>query len=274
MRIVGGAVHIAAEEQNTPSIGVFVTAFSLEAAGLSPLMLCTTSFLGVVCVYLLRSHCKPYADPFYSSQHASRPLPLSNTRLFRILRLVILVALILAIVGGSEAASSKEDDRSTGTTLRKVSAILSIISFVTIVAIHAVYWANKDLILRHRRTVNQTTRVIASFADPKSHVAFGGYLGSSAVSCNTRTLCGPVCVLPCSNVWTGWTGRNELIALEIQLYHWRMADFPGDVADNGVHCCHDIHRGRNNHTPSKRRRLRRCGEEGRRDRVGSPRARI
>ena len=50
VRIVGGALHIAAEEISPPSIGVYIGAFALESSGVAPLLLCTTSFLGVMYV--------------------------------------------------------------------------------------------------------------------------------------------------------------------------------------------------------------------------------
>lgn len=150
---MGGALHISAEQQSPPSIGIYVAAFSFEAAGLSPLLLCTTSFLGVVCATSQCTQNDSTNEPTRRNQHPAHQLPLSSKRVFRLLRLVIVIAFVLAIVGGSDAGSNKANDRSTGTTLRKVSAILLIVSYATIVAIHALYWVNKDIILRHRRTV-------------------------------------------------------------------------------------------------------------------------
>lgn len=50
VRIVGAALHIAAEEISPFKVGIYIAAFALESAGVGPLLLCTTSFLGVVFV--------------------------------------------------------------------------------------------------------------------------------------------------------------------------------------------------------------------------------
>ena len=61
---------------------------------------------------------------------------------------------MLAIVGGSEAISGEVAvHKSTGPVLRKVSSVLILVSYVTIVVIQSIYWLNKDLILRHRKAV-------------------------------------------------------------------------------------------------------------------------
>lgn len=135
VRIVGGALHIAAEESNPPSVGLFIGAFSLESAGIAPLLLCTSSFLGLVGSSSLDGH------------------PASNPKLFRLVRLVILVAFILAITGASEMTDSNANTRSTAQTLRRVGSILILAVFVLMAALHFVYWTYKDQILLHRRTL-------------------------------------------------------------------------------------------------------------------------
>lgn len=89
-----------------------------------------------------------------SAQHTANPLPLSNKWYYRVLRLLILASFVLAIVGGSEAISGEVAvHKSTGPVLRKVSSVLILVSYVTIVVIQSIYWLNKDLILRHRKAV-------------------------------------------------------------------------------------------------------------------------
>ena len=89
-----------------------------------------------------------------SAQHTANPLPLSNKWYYRVLRLLILASFVLAIVGGSEAISGEVAvHKSTGPVLRKVSSVLILVSYVTIVAIQLVYWLNKDLIVPRRKAV-------------------------------------------------------------------------------------------------------------------------
>ena len=48
VRITGGALFIAAEKVNPPNVSLYTTAYILESVGLSPLMLATIGFLGLV----------------------------------------------------------------------------------------------------------------------------------------------------------------------------------------------------------------------------------
>lgn len=48
VRIVGGILLVAAELVKKPSINLSVAAFVLESVGISPLLLSTVGFLGVV----------------------------------------------------------------------------------------------------------------------------------------------------------------------------------------------------------------------------------
>jgi len=48
VRITGGALLVAAEEVVPPNIGLYTAAYILESAGLSPLLLATIGFLGLV----------------------------------------------------------------------------------------------------------------------------------------------------------------------------------------------------------------------------------
>lgn len=50
VRIIGASVRLSAELNNPPNTEELVMAFSFEAAGLGPLLMCTTSLLGIVSV--------------------------------------------------------------------------------------------------------------------------------------------------------------------------------------------------------------------------------
>lgn len=47
-RVIGGAMMIAAELTRPVNFNLYIGAFILEAAGLSPLLLATSVFLGIV----------------------------------------------------------------------------------------------------------------------------------------------------------------------------------------------------------------------------------
>lgn len=135
LRIIGGALDIAAEQTHPPSKGLYITALSFETAGTGPLLLCTMGFLGLIASYSLA------------------PLPLMDTKIFRIIKLLILVALILVIYGASQSASTDSSKRNTAQTLRRVGAILLLIAFIVIAAIHGLFWTHANKILRHHRTL-------------------------------------------------------------------------------------------------------------------------
>ncbi|TDL17892.1 hypothetical protein BD410DRAFT_901222 [Rickenella mellea] len=134
IRIVGGVMLVVAESLKHPSTGVYITAYVLASVGLSPLLFATLGFLRAV------------------DQFGLSGLPIA-TRHWRVLRLLLVVALALAIVGGTDASSSSLSTQHTGTTLRKVASLIFLGSFIIIVIIHFLYWSRKDKILLHRRTL-------------------------------------------------------------------------------------------------------------------------
>lgn len=72
----------------------------------------------------------------------------------RVIRLVLTVAVILAIVGATDVASSSTNTQKTGSTLRKVGSILILAVLAVCTVFHFMLWGSKEYILAHRRTVS------------------------------------------------------------------------------------------------------------------------
>ena len=68
-----------------------------------------------------------------------------------LIRLLLIVALALAIKAGTDTSAS---DQSQDLTFKKVSIILFLVIYVALVAQHAYLWLNRNAILRVRRTVS------------------------------------------------------------------------------------------------------------------------
>jgi len=134
-RIVGGALHIAAEKTSPPSIGLFSAAFAIESAGVAALLLCTLGFIGII------------------GTHATTYLFFVQPTIMRVIRLVLTVAVILAIVGATDTASSSKSTQKTGSTLRKVGSLVILAVLAVCTVFHFMLWGSKQYILMHRRTL-------------------------------------------------------------------------------------------------------------------------
>ena len=74
-----------------------------------------------------------------------------SPRIPRLIRLLLIVALALAIKAGTDTSASEQ---SQDVTFKKVSIILFLVIYVALVAQHAYLWLNRNAILRVRRTVS------------------------------------------------------------------------------------------------------------------------
>ncbi|TDL28896.1 hypothetical protein BD410DRAFT_760623 [Rickenella mellea] len=134
IRVIGGIMLIVAESLKKPSIGIFITSYVLASAGLSPLLLATLSFLSMV------------------GQHAQTRLPITAWH-YRMLHVLLAVAVALAVVGGTNGSSSSISTQNNGNTLRRVASLIFVGVFVTVALITLMLWSNKNAILLHRRTL-------------------------------------------------------------------------------------------------------------------------
>ncbi|KAI1795399.1 hypothetical protein LXA43DRAFT_40422 [Ganoderma leucocontextum] len=133
IRITGGITHLL-WEQNRSNTTLQIIFSVMESAGLSPLLMATLAFLSTVGQYTLENH------------------PAMSTRTFRLTQLLGMVAIILAIVGGTNISSAKnQSDLNSAATLRHVGAILFAVLYAIVVAITTFCWLNRDQILKYRR---------------------------------------------------------------------------------------------------------------------------
>ena len=76
-------------------------------------------------------------------------------RALRILGLVGTVALVLSIIGGTNAGNATSlDDLHTATNLRHIGAILFVVVFGGVAIMTSYAWLNHDRILQYRRRVS------------------------------------------------------------------------------------------------------------------------
>ncbi|KAL5495543.1 hypothetical protein ACEPAI_1006 [Sanghuangporus weigelae] len=132
-KIVGAILHIVAELQSTPSKGLFIAAFSIEGAGLAPLLACTLSFVGVTGSKIIETHAI-----------------VTRARL-RVVHLLMTGAAVMFIIGATEATSDDASKRSTGSTLRKVGGILFLVTFLAIVSCIMVFWSTQHELMKYQK---------------------------------------------------------------------------------------------------------------------------
>ncbi|TCD68818.1 hypothetical protein EIP91_009685 [Steccherinum ochraceum] len=131
---VGGAIHVASEQQSNPSTTLITIIAILEGVGLSPLMLATLGFLSTI------------------GQGATESPRLGHG--LRLLGVLASVALILTVVGGVKLGDAKtQDDVDSGTKYRHIGVILFLMLYIFVVLLHGFFWSLKDKIMMHRRTL-------------------------------------------------------------------------------------------------------------------------
>ncbi|KAI6133378.1 hypothetical protein EDD16DRAFT_1890941 [Pisolithus croceorrhizus] len=124
IRIIGGALLVAAEEVRPVVTGLYIGGYALEASGLSPLLMSTLALL---------------------QQTTQTPDgQLRYGRAFRLLHLLGVAALVLTIVGISESGSS-------ATTMRRAGVILFAVLYVIIVLGAVVQWASRQQVMKYRK---------------------------------------------------------------------------------------------------------------------------
>jgi len=128
IRIVGGALLVAAELIVPVVTGLYIGGYALEASGLSPLLLGTLGLLEITT-----------EGPDREKKHAL---------LFRILHIVGIVALVLIIIGISSTSSSSQ---SSANTERRVGVLLFAGLYIVLVAVTVMQWANRSRLMKYRK---------------------------------------------------------------------------------------------------------------------------
>ncbi|KAG1825480.1 uncharacterized protein BJ212DRAFT_1259563 [Suillus subaureus] len=143
VRVLGGALLVAAEEITPVNTSLYIGGYALEASGLSPLLLCTLGLLHSIFQ-------TPEGFPRYQ-------------RLFRLLQLLGMIALILVIVGISDETSSSSSSNSSGNTMRRAGVILFAVLYAILVGICLHLWTQVRFILRYRKQLLKAISVALPF---------------------------------------------------------------------------------------------------------------
>ncbi|KAH0838637.1 hypothetical protein J3R83DRAFT_6960 [Lanmaoa asiatica] len=125
IRIVGGALLVAAELTVPVVTGLYIGGYALEASGLSPLLLSTLGLLEIIT-----------EGPDRGRKHA---------HVFRILHIVGTLALVLMIIGISYTSSSSAN------TERRVGVLLFAGLYICLVALAVMQWANRHRLMKYRK---------------------------------------------------------------------------------------------------------------------------
>ncbi|KIK99924.1 hypothetical protein PAXRUDRAFT_822198 [Paxillus rubicundulus Ve08.2h10] len=128
IRIVGGALLVAAELIRPAVTGLYIGGYALEASGLSPLLLCTLGLLEMTT-----------QGP---DGEGKRGLA------FRMLHLLGTGALVLTIIGISTTSSSSQ---STANTERRIGVLLFAALYLALVAIVVVQWTRRGQLMKYRK---------------------------------------------------------------------------------------------------------------------------
>ncbi len=156
VRVVGATTHIASKLSNSTNTTLHTVYSILESVGLQPLLGATLGFLATM--YVLISEIVSSTPSLICLPSAQNGLDsgLIISRGLKLLGLLSTIALALSVAGAVNAGDAKtQDDLNGGTNLRHAGAILFLILYLLIVAMHMYYWANKDRIMKHRRRVRR-----------------------------------------------------------------------------------------------------------------------
>ncbi|EGO02742.1 hypothetical protein SERLA73DRAFT_176093, partial [Serpula lacrymans var. lacrymans S7.3] len=131
IRTVGGILLIAAETVQPTVIGLFIGGYALEASGLSPLLLGTLGFLTI------------------ASEHAFDGIK----RVFNLLHLVGIGALVLTIIGIANATSSSSSSQSSANTMRRAGVLLFAALYIILIAVTLYFWSRANQLMKSRKSL-------------------------------------------------------------------------------------------------------------------------
>ncbi|KAG2045336.1 hypothetical protein BDR03DRAFT_848884 [Suillus americanus] len=156
IRVLGGALLVAAEEVTPVNTSLYIGGYALEASGLSPLLLCTLGLFQT-----------PDGFPRYQ-------------RIFRLLQLLGTIALILVIVGISDETGS--DPSSSGNTMRRAGVILFAVLYIILVGICIHLWTKARFVLRYRKQLLKAISIANPFLAVRTLYSILSTFSSSSFS--------------------------------------------------------------------------------------------
>lgn len=141
IRVLGGALLVAAEDITPVNTGLYIGGYVLEASGLSPLLLCTLGLLRSV-----------FQRPSGESRY---------TRPFRLLQLLGTVAFALTIIGITNSPSSGSS--SSANTMRRAGVILFVVLYIIIVGICLFLWTQVRFVMKYRKQLLKAISIALPF---------------------------------------------------------------------------------------------------------------
>ncbi|KIJ68796.1 hypothetical protein HYDPIDRAFT_125815 [Hydnomerulius pinastri MD-312] len=128
IRILGGALLVAAELIRPAVTGLYIGGYALEASGLSPLLLATLGLLQMITQ-------KPDGEK-------------SHELFFMLLHLMGTGALVLTIIGISSTSPSSQ---STANTERRAGVLLFAALYIILVIVTVLQWLRRQRIMKYRK---------------------------------------------------------------------------------------------------------------------------
>jgi hypothetical protein len=183
IRVLGGALLVAAEEITPVNISLYIGGFALEASGLSPLLLCTLGLLHSI-----------FQTPDGSPRH-QRP--------FRLLQLLGTIALILTIIGISDETSSTSGSSSSGNTMRRAGVILFAVLYIILVGVCLHQWTQIHSVMRYRKQLLKAISVALPFLAIRTLYSILSTFSSSTFSTTSTSTTSDTSDLAKFNLFTG-----------------------------------------------------------------------
>ncbi|KAG1798780.1 hypothetical protein EV424DRAFT_1332800 [Suillus variegatus] len=141
IRVLGGALLVAAEDITPANISLYIGGYALESSGLSPLLLCTLGLLHSM-----------FRTPDGFSRY---------NRQFRVLQILGMVALILTITGISNETSFSSS--SSGNIMRRAGVILFCALYIILVGICVHVWTQVGVVMRYRKQLLKAISIALPF---------------------------------------------------------------------------------------------------------------
>lgn len=165
IRVLGGALLVAAEDITPANISLYIGGYALESSGLSPLLLCTLGLLHSM---------------FQTPDGFSR-----YNRQFRLLQILGMIALILTIVGISNETSSSSS--SSGNIMRRAGVILFCALYVILVGICVHVWTQVGFVMRYRKQLLKAISIALPFLAIRTLYSILSTFSSSTFSVSGTT---------------------------------------------------------------------------------------
>ncbi|KAF8526249.1 hypothetical protein BU17DRAFT_83047 [Hysterangium stoloniferum] len=144
VRTTGAVLTIITQEDSNPSTTLLTVTAILQGLGLSPLLMSTLAFV---------------------SRIVSHGLP-SFTKFMRLLHLLLSVAVILVVVGGTkQAPDNSVSDQNSGHKFSKIGSICFLVGYLAISGLIVLLWGAKEKIpYNHRKLLLSLTIVLPFLA--------------------------------------------------------------------------------------------------------------